>query len=111
MFTGMTKSLEKKQEKGSGMRRGAGRKRAGIALLGAFLFSISFVLAGGLAAQEPQRAPVNPDFLKYLDDLNSGRFVGVTPAAMGSDTVPSLVDLSHTAGRESSLLPGLSADL
>ena len=100
MFTGMTKSLEKKKEKGSRIRRGSGRSRVGLALLGAALFALLLVPLGLLAAQsqEPQRAPVNPDFIKYLDDLNNGRFVGVTPSGHGLGHIPPLVDLSHTAG-------------
>jgi len=73
-------------------------------------------LAGAVATAAPQPqpsvAPLNPEFLQYLDDLAMGRVQLQTEDGHGLGYIPSPVDLSHLTGEQlfdASSLLGLPA--
>lgn len=67
-------------------------------------FCLVFLFAGNIFAQEatdPVMAPLNPEFLNYMNN-NTTRFLrgqSVTPDGHPLGHVPSPVDLSHLAGK------------
>ena len=83
-------------------------KRSNYVKLGAFflafLFTISllFTLSSFSNAQGPLiavKAPVNPQFLKYIDNLKKGKIKKQSIDGHGLGHIPPIVDLSHLRGQ------------
>lgn len=70
-----------------------------------FLLSVTMVCCG-LASPVPQQAPLNPNFVKYRDELRQGlpRPI-VTAEGYFLGYIPPPVGLSHIAGRSAVLAP------
>ncbi|MDD5132464.1 MAG: lectin like domain-containing protein [bacterium] len=51
-------------------------------------------------AQDPVNAPLNPDFLKYLEDLSQGKIQAQTADGHPLGYFPPSVDLSHLKGQQ-----------
>lgn len=79
-----------------------GKRRIGIIIFIIMLISsVAFYTTSQVTAQEsgvPSLAPVNPDFLKYIQDLKIGRFQSVTGDGHALGYIPPPVDLSHLKG-------------
>ena len=84
-------------------RRSSGRM-AGRVLLLLFGLGLGLVMFASLGPAEreqafaPQRAPVNPEFLRYLEDLKLGRSRDRADDGHWLGEIPAPVDLSHVRG-------------
>jgi C1A family cysteine protease len=110
MFAKMIRKLKMRRRKRGWRQRSLRRTRFRLALLGVAIFSMSFVFIGvfnGQESQEFRQAPVNPAFLKYLEDVKSWRFPLETVEGYGLGEIPPIIDLSHTRGCK--VFPALEA--
>ncbi|MDH4197885.1 MAG: lectin like domain-containing protein, partial [Candidatus Aminicenantes bacterium] len=84
--------------------RGSVRKRAGFVLLSLLILGLGLVVftavggAGRGDDLEPQRGPINPDFLRYLEEVKEGRTPDLADDGHRLGDIPPLIDFSHTRG-------------
>ncbi|MFB3894997.1 MAG: lectin like domain-containing protein [bacterium] len=71
-----------------------------VALVVAVLFIVGFSLGFAQETLKHTRAPINPDYLKYLDNLKQGKIQSLTANGKGLGFIPPTVDLSHTKGQK-----------
>ncbi len=81
-------------------KKGKKMKRTivGLLLLSFMCFVQDVSLAGNDTGKKPGLAPVNPDFLEYLEDIKKGRRPFFSEDGHPLGYIPSLVDLSHVKG-------------
>jgi len=79
------------------------RGRIKLALLMIILCAVPLVFLAvfaGQASQEPQRAPISPDFLSYLNVLTERRASQKTEEGYELGHIPPLIDLPQTSGQK-----------
>ena len=65
----------------------------------ALFLSLILIVMGFVGFAQPEQAPVNPAFERYLQAVQAGRKMpGVGPEGYSLGYIPSPVDLSHMAG-------------
>jgi len=79
-------------------------------LLVAGLAPAMVMLAGGAqAADTPTAAPVNPEFVEYLERVAAGAIEATTEEGYGLGAMPLPLDMSHTAGQAAAAAMGPGA--
>ena len=79
-------------------------RRLMILLVAGLAFAIAMLAggAGAMAAEPgvPSAAPMNPEFVQYLERVAAGATVEMTEDGHGLGAIPGPIDLSHNAGQE-----------